>query len=205
MTRSDQPVLVMLDPGEMPLDVLARCFRKWFRRDPWGENRRCPVCSPDGDYGTVGRYAEDLQVCPKCGAELEDFWTNERVEAYFLRATYMRGFQLSGLKHKGRVVGWGWGYAAAEEPDLGRFKVGSNAVYIDTFGLLPDYGHFLGDLWQYGHEVIRGGGATEAVVRTHQEADYVIKRLKAMRYRYLGHSASDSERVFFTARLKSQI
>jgi hypothetical protein len=189
-----------MDPRSMPLELVAQSFRGWFRRFPWLEVARCPECSPNGDYGAAGRYADfGNGACPVCGGHLEEYWSDERVAAYFGEAVQREGFVgLVGVSSK-EVVAWAWCYSPVYIAELSDLPAAG--LYVDTFGFLPAYSHLMGELFQWGHPYLREEKGVEYfVTRTHRDARYVQDAISAFGYRFLKASTSEPDREYWVFR-----
>jgi len=188
-----------IEPQTFPLAALAEWFREFYSGSPWGECQRCPRCSPQGDFGGAGRYADpDLERCLVCGAELEAYWSDLRAEEYFLDAANRPGFA-GNVHHVGNeLAGWTWGYLASTVGELAEHP--ASCVYIDVIGVLPAFRQYVLEVFDAGHNLARECGYESTVTRTRSDAKYVQEAMAAYGYTFLKPS-SDGEREYWAYRL----
>lgn len=184
-----------LDPAQLPLADVAEAFRQFYEVPPWNERWRCPVCSPPGDFGPAGRYADPaLQYCPVCGTGLEQYWRDERVREYLEQAQAKAGFRGLVCMEGHQVAGWAWGYNASEVPEL--IGHGDLGFYIDVIGVIPEFRRNSMDLFRAGHTGLTDLGYPYIVTRTHTAAKHVQRVMKLHGYKLLKQSV-DPEREFW--------
>jgi hypothetical protein len=191
-------LLRRMAPDEIPLDLLAGYFRAWFHEPPWNEVYRCPRCNPPDDFGAAGRYGADAGArCPACGAGLEDYWTDERVDRYrhdIFDKPGFHGYVAEGPH--GGIVGWTWTYDAHAVPELA--DVADGTIYVDTIGLLPEWRRLTAPLADYGLDDLAGNwGFERAITRTHVDARYVHVYMRRLGFRRLRASREEADREYW--------
>lgn len=190
-------VLRRMTPGEVPLALLAGYFRAWFHEPPWNEVYRCPRCNPPDDFGAQGRFGADAgPVCPTCGTELEDYWTDARVERYSQDIFAKPGFHGYVAEAPQGIVGWTWSYDARAVPELA--DVAEGTIYIDTIGLLPEWRRLTAALADYGLDDLAGTwGYERGITRTHVNARYVHVYMRRLGFRRFRRSTVEPDREFW--------
>ena len=180
----------------LPMDLAAESFRNWFRREPWLEVARCPSCSPLGDYGSAGRYAAFVNDgwCPVCGEQLEEYWSDERVQDYFLDAATRPGYGLYVMKGESGIVAWASVYSVTAIPELA--DLGSDWTYVDTFGFTMAGAEKALDLFEWGHREEQKRGATYFVYRTHRDAIYIHELTARFGYVLLRECRQEDDRQY---------
>ncbi len=184
-----------VDPRELPFDLVSASFRDWFHREPWLEVARCPSCSPQGDFGSAGRFTDfGNGVCPACGSELQEYWTDQRVAQYFLDSMDNEGLGLYVMKEAGDIVAWAWVYSISCVPELA--DLGPNGTYVDTFGFVVNGQAPFMDLFGWGHLEEQKRGAEYFVYRTHVDAEYIRQVTEGFGYRFLRRSTVEVDREY---------
>ena len=188
---------VVASPADMPLDRLAESFRDWFERYPWLENYRCPSCNDPADFGSHGRYSDDLGKCPECGAHLVRYWSDVRVADYFRDASERPDFRFYlGRDETGQARVWVWGYAHTEVPQLA--KLAGKGIYVDHIGVDPTYsGADAFDIFWEAHHQCALRGAEFFVTRTHRKADYVKEAMSFFGYDFFELCEAEEDREYW--------
>lgn len=183
--------------AEMPLDVLAQSFRDFYHRDPWNEFLRCPTCANIDEFGSQGRYEnQSLLICPVCGTQLEEFWSDERVAYYFCDAVERPGFVgVVGKNDADEIVAWTWGYHVGEITELS--DLDQNGIYVDVIGVLPEYREDSLAVFIEGHAIGLELGYKYFVTRTHVDAGYVHRAMSLAGYSFLRRSTVEPDREYW--------
>jgi hypothetical protein len=184
---SQQVTWERFDPERLGYDVLAGWLAAFYGGAPWNEYKKCFSCSSAEDFTFVGTYsAEQLDggdpVCPACGATLDDFWTADRVRAFF-RVMGEKG-RVTGftVRVAGEPAGCVWGYEIGPSvPVAWEPRPEGRGTYIDRILVVPEQrnGIALSYLLMITFRELRRD-QSYLVTRTHVRASMVRTLLKRL-------------------------
>jgi len=202
-------------------DTWSSYYVSFHKGKPWNEYLWCELCNSRSEdvFGPLGSIGFDRAAelgldpgkgCPKCGYELELFWSPRRIQNYVQDSMSYPGFN--------RVVGfisdqllfWYWGYTKTPV-ELLEILGKNNSFYVDVIAVEPrtrkDYlyeasTYFLHWLQQVVDEI----NPSYFTLRTHKDASHVIGLALLVGFQATQvASKNDQERLFWKREVTEEV
>ena len=203
-----------LDPELLGYDFLGQWLKEFYSGAPWHEHLKCFICAQRDDFGELGRYGlpaegePPVTCCPKCGAELEPFWTGDRARS---RLDLMRAqgeFAGYVVRAQGEPVACLWGYlvpTGSAVPGAGAMP--GTGMFVDRIMVLPAHRKGIVLLYLLATLVqqLKRAGCKYVFSRTHIDAAEARVLFKRLGFRETGPDPVMPDRTYWLRSLRGGV